>query len=223
MGLTLPSTNIITMSSKDNNAYCYFQEIGFPPQKDLLDLWARSWANRGWNPVILTEDDAKKSSYYEYVLAAAKRLPTVNDPLYSQANYLRYCALHAVGGGLLTDYDVINYDLQPYHLDDIRKNRPFVRFHVGGFVWLNKVSVAFFCQAIMRMKSFMHETMTYDEKPHVSDVDVQEVFLGPPRYNLCAIYGEYNWDKFPTVHYSNDSLAGVSDKSFTIQALRPLI
>ena len=45
--------------------YTYYEEINFPQQKELLELWALSWQEMGFEPITLNINDAKKSPEYD--------------------------------------------------------------------------------------------------------------------------------------------------------------
>lgn len=68
-------------------------------QPDMVTLWDRSWRNRGWKPRLLTSRHARRSKLF-------KRWGS--DP----ANW-PLLALHAVGGGWLVPFQVINFSAAP--------------------------------------------------------------------------------------------------------------
>jgi len=45
--------------------YTYYQDINFSAQNELIDLWKISWSRRGFDPVVLNLEDAKKHPYFE--------------------------------------------------------------------------------------------------------------------------------------------------------------
>ena len=51
--------------------YTYYEDINFELQNNLLELWSISWKRYGFDPIILSREDAKKSplynEYYEFV------------------------------------------------------------------------------------------------------------------------------------------------------------
>ena len=40
--------------------YTYYEEINFPQQKEMLELWRESWSKMGFETIVLGEEDAKK-------------------------------------------------------------------------------------------------------------------------------------------------------------------
>lgn len=45
--------------------YTYYEDIDHPDQEKMLELWSLSWENAGFNPIILTKDDAQKHDFYK--------------------------------------------------------------------------------------------------------------------------------------------------------------
>lgn len=71
---------------------------GAPPgQAAMVTLWARGWANRGWNPRLITSRHARRSKFYAQHKEVAEFIPLL--------------ALHAVGGGILSPLRVMNFSL----------------------------------------------------------------------------------------------------------------
>lgn len=68
----------------------------------LLGLWKEEWSFAGWNPVVLTLEDAEKHVDYEKLKAEldSLRLDTFGNLIFS-----RWIAMAAVGGGWYADYD----------------------------------------------------------------------------------------------------------------------
>lgn len=88
----------------------------------LLDLWRESWELKGWETRILSEADAKSHPGYKLYSDRISRYPTVNNPAYERACYMRWLAMANIPYEeymLLTDYDVINRNYPPdcAHLD----------------------------------------------------------------------------------------------------------
>lgn len=86
----------------------FYQPVpGMARPSKLLDLWRESWESKGWTTRILSEEDAKSHPGYEAYCYRISRYPTVNNPAYERACYMRHLAMANNEGGLLTDYDVI--------------------------------------------------------------------------------------------------------------------
>jgi hypothetical protein len=103
------------------NIYAYYQSIPASNQTEefqCANLWKASWTKAGWNPVMLNRSHAQNSSMYNKLqqkLASTfhqdQRL--VARSAWHHARFARWCALHAAGGGWMSDYDVLNVGLDP--------------------------------------------------------------------------------------------------------------
>lgn len=100
------------------NVFTYYSSIPGLYSEDsqwkLIDVWARSWDKAGWNPVVLNEKhlpEATRNLIREKFLAH----PTEYGDDYTLACYARWFVVAHQGGGMLTDYDVINYGFEPRH------------------------------------------------------------------------------------------------------------
>lgn len=82
-------------------------------QWDLLNIWKRSWRLQGWEPVVLTEDSVKDDPKYSEYVEKIAALPATYGHAYLRATFLRWLAMAHAGGGLMTDYDTINYSFAP--------------------------------------------------------------------------------------------------------------
>jgi hypothetical protein len=105
-------------SAKDlslQTVFTYFQPVPGTNQIELqgqLKMWIESWASNGFNPVVLGPTAAAKSTLAPRILAALERVPGTKEQ--RQAVFLRYAALEAMGGGLMTHFDVVPGTLRPY-------------------------------------------------------------------------------------------------------------
>lgn len=68
-------------------------------QPDMVTLWDRSWRNRGWKPRLLTSRHARRSKLFKRWGSDPSNWPML--------------AMHAVGGGWLVPFQVINFSLPP--------------------------------------------------------------------------------------------------------------
>ena len=96
--------------------YTYYEEINFPQQKELLELWALSWQEMGFEPITLNINDAKKSPEYDLFVDKMRfvfKEITGNDLTpYGLSCFVRWLAYSALDNKserfLVSDYDVIN-------------------------------------------------------------------------------------------------------------------
>ena len=82
-------------------------------QNNLISICKQSWVLHGWDFIILSHQDAKNHPFYEEYNSIVKIFPSVNPGQYDYHCYIRWLAMAQVGGGLMIDYDVVNYDLTP--------------------------------------------------------------------------------------------------------------
>lgn len=86
----------------------------------ILNAWKQGWTSRGWNPIVLSYRDAQKHPRFAEFEAAVAKLPTASaDKQRASHQFFRWLALDCVGGGLLTDYDVLPEEFTPAN-----KNNP---------------------------------------------------------------------------------------------------
>ena len=58
--------------------YTYYEDVGFRSQLELIELWKQSWSNNGFEPIVLSREDAKRSElyqeYYDFVQKIHKNI-----------------------------------------------------------------------------------------------------------------------------------------------------
>lgn len=112
----------------------YYEPVaGMAYPRKLIDLWAVSWRDHGWETLILSEADAKDHPGYEYFSERIRAFPSVNPSGYERACYMRHLAMASTANchsGYLTDYDVINrgYVLEDgfYPVSDFSRGKPTI-------------------------------------------------------------------------------------------------
>jgi hypothetical protein len=104
------------------NIYAYYESIQANDQAlEFLkaNLWKDSWTRAGWNPVMLNSSHAQISPHR---IKLQKKLLETYPSLDKEKNesveliqlrFNRLCAIHAAGGGWISDYDVLNYGFTP--------------------------------------------------------------------------------------------------------------
>jgi hypothetical protein len=207
------------------NVYTYWEDLhdGQPCPTALLDLWSQSWRLRGWEPIVLGREDAEASPYFERMLEATAKFPTVNDRAYETANYIRYCALEQMGGGMFVDYDCINYSLYTDCMEHKMSNWPVISLGGGAF-WMPIDYLRSHIERIMACTPSDHQ-LVINEKPHVSDM-VLLMKLIPCCYadlTVVVAYKDFHWRIAQVVHYSNQMAGNLSrKKELLIQSERPV-
>lgn len=232
----------------NKNVFTYYMPVpGLWPEDTqfrLIEIWKKSWAKHGWNPVVLNEDHAKKHSRYADFKKRFWEFPTEYGHDYEGACFMRYVAASAMGGGMMTDYDVINYGLRPEHVGELEKKFQTPQF----YLFANREPRDIFCGQVygcrelfegicqifyswkMDQRDFVSTSKTY-RGYHLSDLTMfQQLFDGrrekPAWLRLvpgCALYPEYGWKYTPTTHYGFAmNRDGHWPKCDHIERLRPI-
>jgi len=111
--------------------YAYYQSIPLSNQNEefaCANWWKHSWEQNGWQTTMLNRSHAQGSSLYNKLVQKVMQLTNGIDPELNTrfdwiiARYLRWCALHAAGGGWMSDYDVLNKGFKPNIADEVEAN-----------------------------------------------------------------------------------------------------
>lgn len=150
------------------NVYTFYENIDFinnnSNQEDLINLWRESWIKLGWKPIVLTKKNVMITEE-EYNLIS--KIPTVNNIDYEMACYVRWKAMSQVGGGWMSDYDVINNGFTPNDADKY-ESLSILQGHVPCLVYGNSEHYGnifdIFC------KKGQDYYIEYNGKKHTSDM-----------------------------------------------------
>jgi len=211
--------------SQSPPVYTYYMPVpGLWPedtQLKLIDLWAESWRKRGWEPIVLGESHARRHPRFKEFKQKFWELPTEYGHDYEGACLMRYVAVAAMGGGMLTDYDVMNYSVTPERVEKLQAiydspqfflfcNRPPRDVFAGAFFGCPElyegVSQIFYSWEIDKRDFVQSSTYT---GYHCSDLSMlMQIFDGrrtrPDWLQLapgCVLYPEEGWQTAPMVHY----------------------
>ena len=111
--------------------YAYYEAIQLANQNNefaCANVWKASWEAKGWECVMLNKSHAQGSNLITKLIAKImKDSGFLTAELQSQipfiiARYSRWCALHAAGGGWMSDYDVANLDFTPDKAKQLQNN-----------------------------------------------------------------------------------------------------
>ena len=194
------------------NVFTYYEPIpGFEDDAKLVELWKRSWEQRGWKATVLGRSDAERSPHFAALSRAADRLPTVNPKEYERACYIRHGAFHKASDildwNVFTDYDIINYRLTPEDCSDqrypwITHNRGV--FHLDNGAVGNYVARTYGIEAIIEVITHWPETLltSWNGKPLIEDMHMIQA-LAFQRMNLVGMYGHPGWRDARLVHFPN--------------------
>jgi hypothetical protein len=84
----------------------------------LIDVWKRSWAKAGWEPIIVQEHHLKEHPRFQFFNEHFRSKPTEYPVEYTTAAFMRWFGAYVIGAQynepvMLVDYDVINYGMEP--------------------------------------------------------------------------------------------------------------
>jgi len=94
--------------------YTYFQDINFKGQGELIDLWRISWSRQGYEPIVLSIEDAINHHYFETLDIEMRRIFNVitgkQITEYGMSCWHRWLAYAAQAEEkfYVSDYDAIN-------------------------------------------------------------------------------------------------------------------
>jgi hypothetical protein len=104
--------------------YTYYEDLNWEEQNGLLNLWTTSWKQNGFEPIILSQENAKLHPFYETYINELKKLSVsiCNKELhqYGLACWLRWLAYATQPEEkfYVSDYDVINHSFSPIEPND---------------------------------------------------------------------------------------------------------
>lgn len=212
-------------------------------QAKLAALWAESWQRHGWEPVIIGPPQIGKLG--KELEPFLRFLPTVNARSYEDACYLRWAAMAELGGGWMSDADVINYGFRPdpafLRKKILESYDPHAMFpisapvvcdnHVPCLVFGTEMAyyatVQRFWSLARDHKSFPREQphiKTINGRLHTSDMLIIEQMQKGEEYvpiDLVKEYGEDGWCESPLVHFASGRCGG-EDKVTVINRERPI-
>ena len=114
----------LELSNEEDDTYhqrpvmhTFYDELNNPGQRitgmsltddrQLLKIWADSWKSMGYRVRILTMEDVQKHPFFYHIESLLQKVPLGRRPDYDRVCYLRWFAMATVGGGWMSDFDVI--------------------------------------------------------------------------------------------------------------------
>lgn len=97
--------------------YSYYESIPTRRQDEEFgraNAWKASWEAHGWEPIMLNNSHAKGSPLFQKLVAkmlrVAPELSAADQNNFQRIiiRFVKWCALHAAGGGWMSEYDVVN-------------------------------------------------------------------------------------------------------------------
>jgi hypothetical protein len=184
---------------------------------ELIKLWEKSWSKNGWNPIVLSLEDAKKHPrYYEIDLknySSNLYKYSLNGASYLELCYSRWFA-YGLYGGVWSDYDVINYGFSPEDSEQLVQHEPVFIDHIGscGFATLNghEKIIEGFIDAYKNdniVNNILSLQKKYNQTQDISDMHINRKINTPikfPNIPLCnEKFSDDEWRKSKLVHYHN--------------------
>lgn len=204
--------------------YCYYAELGWPREKELVAYWKERWQKEGWKAVVLGDDDAHKDARWAAMqtkISSFPRLPGHRE--FGAVNFRRWLAFSHITGAV-ADYDV--FPLRPFPPKD------FGGFYNGdgdggpGFIC---GSPADFGRVVDLILSYKEEPDdVYEGTRHVCDMRILQknkakLFDKIEIIHCCYVPG---FEKYPLCHFGNHYLAEMTQsyrKMSKVHAVKMLV
>lgn len=185
------------------NVYSYFEhlnDVALP----VIELWKKSWSEHGWKAVLLGEPDFFSWPGCAELDQHVSHFPTVNNRAYERACFRRWGAMVPLGGGVMTDYDVMNYGFRPEHLPVLEDKCQFLDANspcvtIGTAAAFDR-ACRYFCNYTVGESDLEYGV------PHVSDMHITNKWDGDmmlPRLSICKEIHETGWESSPLVHFAS--------------------
>jgi hypothetical protein len=204
--------------------FTYYQPVDGIDLEDatrLILLWKRNWKSKGFEPFVLNENNARKHSRFAEVADRVSKFPTINPKDYERACYLRYLAIAAEGGGIMTDYDTFCFDSEYPFPTTMPDTMVSLQGYIPSIVYCTKKA---FNRAITEFYKYEVTIKDVSESgvPHVSDMYIIHRAIGFPYKpeQVTKNFGEPGWEQAPFVHFCNATMNGHKPRWKFIPQLR---
>jgi len=182
---------------------------------ELIKLWVKSWSDNGWNPIVLSLEDAKKHPrYYEIDLkdySSNLYKYSINGPEYLELCYSRWFA-YACYDGFWSDYDVINYGFTPEDSQGLMSYDPVFIDNIGscGFATSkgHELIIEGFIEAVNKdtiVDNILSMQEKHKQNKDISDMHINRRSKSPIAVNnlCCDNFSNDHWRIASLVHYHN--------------------
>jgi len=178
--------------------FTFYENIQFRNQDQILQLWKKSWKQRGFETTILTVKDAKKSSYYEEFVTNIKQTyiditghEISSYGLSCYVRWLAYSAQNEQGSFLVSDYDVINKNFKATEINEQTDVLSFMDRYCPCLAYGSPDQFLAFCKDIISISSEYKETLRkeYQEQNLIFYHDQDFLVLNHERMtcNICPV------------------------------------
>lgn len=181
---------------------CYYDDPDrgdFP--RELFDRWSDSFYAHGFDPVFVTEKNAKNHHNYEAFKQLINSFPHITDTRFEEQSWLRWLAYESLAPALFADYDVINYNFRARQLPKCAAVT-----HLGAHViYATPEAIS---KWIAWLPNAPLHAIKVNGRKHLADWIAWNEFLGKNhvkwvRMNVCREYGRQGYTSADMVHFSN--------------------
>jgi hypothetical protein len=180
----------------NNIVYSYYQQLpGWEYPSELIQLWAHSWLRCGWTPVVLDERHASRHpDWSKFRTFKVNAFVSRNPYGYDLSCWARWLAFSHQGGGMMTDYDVINLSLSPND-PELAGSGPHIleQHRVPCAVQAGRAAADGIAAKMMA-----HAPNPRDD--HYSDMYFFQDSLEWPHSRLCREYNGVEWENGKLIH-----------------------
>lgn len=187
--------------------FTYYDPIPTWNHREIVNIWKHNWNKAGFRPIVMNRRVAKRHPMFGNFLTRIRTFPTVNDPRYEEACYIRWLAFEVMldicpdGRGTMSDYDVFNNGFDERHM-----GREDIVLHeltrVPCLVTANKAGARRIVEFIMSREPD-HSTGHYSDMYAFKESDW-------PITGHCLEFGEKRgeipWRKAPTIHAASGAI-----------------
>ncbi|GFH61659.1 hypothetical protein CTEN210_18135 [Chaetoceros tenuissimus] len=175
--------------------YTFFSPLHERDRHDnMVDLWKKEWELAGFDPRILTIEDAKKNPYFETMKAEVEQV--FKTDVYNAYCFYRYLAMATVGG-IMSDYDTmpVYFPIEEAMSDTLVNDGKFTSFeaHVPSLISASKEEwqhvAELLTEQIPKSKSWLKSDMyLLQELGHdpSNDVDLRLAARIAPRTHILT-------------------------------------
>lgn len=199
---------------------------------ELIELWKKSWSDHGWNPVVLSLEDAKQHPLYNEInlkdYSSNLYKNALNNHQYLELCYSRWFAYGCSDDGW-SDYDVMNYGFTPDDMKSLVSGDPEFIDNIGscGFASIdgyNKIVNRFVDvykndQTLVDILSHLEK---YNMRKDISDMHIHRSKGSSIKFPDPALNGKVcnqdfssnEWKKSPLVHFHNGMWNNIDIKKY---------
>ena len=189
-----------THEYEKRRVFTFFNAVVDNPldEKEVMLLWDQGWRSRGWNPIVLTMRDAISHPKYKTVYENISQLPCLRNRKSMLNRWMRWLALDNVGGGLMSEYDVLPAEFTPRSIED-----KSCLGELASLVYLKKQAASELVDYIATYQAQPEDML--NGKANVDEALVVSKWLNPSE-SIVQYFGERTEEIPALIHFSNKSI-----------------